>query len=510
MAQEQLFASFVLDKSKELEIALHAENVTEATVVTGKIQQLPGSLDFVEGVMALRDDVIPIINLKTRFGWTENGYDDDAKVAVVKIFHRRYGLLFDDIKEVFAAEGGDVQKVDGALQTDDKIISAIIQREDGQRAIELLELGNLFAGKRLELEKAENISADAIEQRDVTKYSSYVVFRFAEQLYGVPVECAQEITFFDLIEQMHRGGVEEPEVSYDSSIEGIFKHGDIDGTLKLRGKLIPVLSARRVIYGEEIPDDEYLGEQTRVLVLSDNGCRVGVVVEEIMAIETIYADDVLPMGKSESRSVKGIFQRQDGKNIMLLDMEQLICGRMDELKALARLSDEDSQIEENEPEGLDISHHLITENCYLVFSVGRNMAVQLKDVQEIIDKTGVMGVPGEVGFSTGVINLRGSVVPVINLRTFLGYEPGVCGAEQKLVICRVGQNIVALQVDSILTIYKQEQYQSSGTLNPEFKKIEDTLDRLIVFDGGAVQKEHVLVINVHNLIRNHLELGLPS
>ncbi len=103
MAQEQLFASFLLDKTQGLEIALRAESVTEATPITGTIRQLPASLDFVEGIMHLREEAIPIINLKKRLGLVHQEYETGAMVAVVKLFHRRYGLLFDDIKEVFAA-----------------------------------------------------------------------------------------------------------------------------------------------------------------------------------------------------------------------------------------------------------------------------------------------------------------------------------------------------------------------------------------------------------------------
>jgi purine-binding chemotaxis protein CheW len=64
---------------------------------------------------------------------------------------------------------------------------------------------------------------------------------------------------------------------------------------------------------------------------------------------------------------------------------------------------------------------------------------------------------------------------------------------------------VALEVDGIVTIYKQEQYQNTASLKPELAKKEDILDRLIVFDGGVGKKQHVLVVNIHNLIRNHLD-----
>jgi len=172
-----------------------------------------------------------------------------------------------------------------------------------------------------------------------------------------------------------------------------------------------------------------------------------------------------------------------------------------------RLAGETTQVDTTASLSAAGTHHILTENCYLVFSVGQNMAVQLKDVQEIIEKESVMGIPGGSGFSCGVINLRGLVVPVVKLREFFGYRQGTTmPGEHKLIICRTDSRTVALEVDNIVTIYKQEQYQSTSSLKPELAQKKDTLDRLIIYDGGIGQKEHVLVINIHTLIRNHLDM----
>lgn len=508
MAQEQLFASFLLDKTQGLEIALRAETVAEATPINGTIQQLPASLYFVEGIMHLRDDVIPVINLKKRLGLIEQEYQEDAMVAVVKLFHRSYGLLFDDIKEVFAAGRGDVQKIDGALQTDDKIISALIQVEKGSRTVELLDLNNLFLENSLELEKVGETLQGEKQERKETRYLRYVIFNYAGQSFGVPVECTQEITFFDAENHLYPEEERDTDRSFSGTLEDIFKHGDIDGILTLRGRTIPVLRASRILNGTTLIGSESWGEENRVLVLANEGCSVGLVVEQVTTIEAVPEDEILSLGSSESSTIKGVYQKSEGQNIMLLNMENLICNHMDELKAMGRLACESEKEEQADTSQAVGAQHILTENCYLVFSVGQNMAVQLKDVQEIIEKNGVMGIPGASDYKSGVINLRGQVVPVINLRQFYGVE-GVHEnlTEQKLIICRIDQKTVALEVDNIVTIFKQEQYQNTTSLKPNLAKKEDTLDRLIIFDGGAAKMEHVLVINIHNLIRNHLEVA---
>jgi purine-binding chemotaxis protein CheW len=63
---------------------------------------------------------------------------------------------------------------------------------------------------------------------------------------------------------------------------------------------------------------------------------------------------------------------------------------------------------------------------------------------------------------------------------------------------------VALEVDRIVTIYKQEQFHATPSLNSQLAGRKDTLDRLIDFVGREGTNEHVLVVNSDNLVRNHL------
>ncbi len=504
MAQQQLFASFLLDRSEGLEIALRADSVTEATPVAGPILRLPASPDFVEGLMNLRNEAIPLINLKKRLGLDEQVYGDGAKVAVVKILHRRYGLLFDDIREVFAVTQADVRKMDGALQTEDRIISSLISLHQGARTIQLLDLANLFPGQALELEKTCEPSPEKMKER---RYCRHVVFAFGGQLYGVPVEYAQEITFFEAIDQMYKPCLEEGPRPFTSSIEDLYRHGNIDGSLLLRGRRIPVLSAARLLKDSGLGQGEYLGEKTRVIVISTPHFAFGLIVEEVSAIERIPDDEILSVGGWGSTAVKGIYEKKEGGNIMLLDMDQLIYDHADELKALTRLSSEETVPKLKEKEQSLAAHHLITENCYLIFNIGKTMAVQLKDVQEIIERTGVMGLPGADGYHSGIINLRGMVVPVIDLRAFYGYTAAKSPSEErKLIICRSESRTVALEVDQIVTIYKQEQYQNATSVKKDLARRKDTLDRLIAFVREDGINEHVLVVNIHNLIRNHLDM----
>jgi purine-binding chemotaxis protein CheW len=487
MTQEQLFASFVLDQSQGLEIALPAEYVTEATPINGTIQRLPGSIDFLEGIMHLRDEVIPVINLKKRLGLLESSYPADAKIAVVSLFNHRYGLLFDDIKEVFRADQGRILPISKALQTKEMIISALINRDPGRRVVELLDLNNLLNESADELSRV----ADELHQSEaparVTTWLRYVIFLCNGQEYGVPVEYAREITFYQEINQM-------------------FKTGIVEGSLEIRGKTIPVVNAHALLC-HDFEGDYQCREKTRVLVLASEECSFGVIVDEIKEILPIPEENILPFPSGRDSNVRGMFSRTENHNVILLNMYSLVCEQLESIKSMARIGSDTSAEGKLSRADQISSHHLITENCYLLFSIGKNFAIEIKDVQEIIENTHMMGVPGASGYGTGVINLRGQVVPVVNLRSFYHYPVHAQSESNKLIICAGHGQTVALEVDQIVTIYKQEQYHATPSLTAQLKDKADTVDRLIEYLNGEGVKEHVLVVNTHNLIRNHLHLS---
>jgi purine-binding chemotaxis protein CheW len=191
---------------------------------------------------------------------------------------------------------------------------------------------------------------------------------------------------------------------------------------------------------------------------------------------------------------------------MLLDMQKIVGDHMDTIKSLARINNNKEVVDEDRLNKIR-AHHLITENCYLIFAIEKNFAIEIKDVQEIIENDGVLGVPCAKGFNSQVINLRGQIVSVVSLRSFYNYSPlGLGEAKSKLIICRGKMGTVALEVDRIVTIYKQEQFHDTPSLNPQLAGRKDTLDRLIDFTGHEGISEHVLVVNVENLMRNHMAM----
>lgn len=493
MSSEQLFASFVLDAAQHMEIALNAEHVTEATHLL-PLQKLPGSVDFLEGFMQLREEVIPVINLKKRLGLPEGNYPDTAKVAVVTLTGSRYGLLFDDIKEVFRATPDAIHPIDRALLSQDQIISALIQPEPGKGSVELLNLDYLLGSSATsQTDGGTVLPKEPAEHSAPPKtYSRYVIFSCGTQEYGVPVEIAQEITFCSEINDMYKSGI-------------------IAGTIELRGKTIPIMETGALL-NHSRGTAAQLGEDSRIVILSSEVNRVGLLADRVKEICTVADDAILPFPFQENDNVQGLISRPGVKDTILLDINTLVSNHADTIKSLANIGEksDDALTQEQEGEVRSASHHLITENCYLIFSINKHFAIELKDVKEILENGEIMNVPGSSGYATEVINLRGEVVPVVKLRNFYEFEPQPQNMDGKLIICSAHGQTVALEVDQIVTIYKQEQFYPTPSLGQQLNSKRDTLDRLIEYRSVEGRNEHVLVLNIHSLIRNHLQLETGS
>ncbi len=480
MDQEQLFASFILDQQQELEIALKAEQVTEATPVQGKIKKLPGSIPFLEGVMHLREDVIPVVNLKKRLGLESAEYKDNAMVAVVSLFNNRFGLLFEDIKEVFRADQKMINPVNKVLQTNDQIISALINVKPGHQSVELLDLEYLFEGDFQE--SVLNGSSDNADQSEPVTYSRFIAFEAAGQEYGVPVNLSREITFCTEIDEM-------------------FQTGITAGALELRGTTIPILNTNALLTGDASAEYE-IKEDTRILILTCDDCVIGLIVDEIKEILSIPDKQILPFTSGNNDNVLGVYPRTDDENTILLNIKNLICEEIEDIKSMSRFDEKKDEAQEIQDA---TSHHLITENCYLIFSIGKNFAIEIKDVHEIIENHNMMKVPKANGHARGVINLRGEVVPIVDLRTFYGYPTYQERNSTKLIICRGANNTIALEVDEIVNIYKQEKFHDTPSLGQQLSDKKDTLNRLIEYVNTSGIKEHVLVVNARSIIQNHME-----
>lgn len=74
-----------------------------------KLTRLPKAPPFVEGVLNLRGNVIPVIDLRKRFELPERSKLEEARLLVVTVGRQLVGLVVDDVTEVVTVQVSDIK-----------------------------------------------------------------------------------------------------------------------------------------------------------------------------------------------------------------------------------------------------------------------------------------------------------------------------------------------------------------------------------------------------------------
>lgn len=83
------------------------------------VRQLPRMPAFVEGVMRIRDEIVPLVKLRTRFGFPEAAHDEKARVLVVEIGDETVGFIVDAVSAVRRFSRGQMEAAPPLALTDE-------------------------------------------------------------------------------------------------------------------------------------------------------------------------------------------------------------------------------------------------------------------------------------------------------------------------------------------------------------------------------------------------------
>ncbi len=83
---------------------------------------------------------------------------------------------------------------------------------------------------------------------------------------------------------------------------------------------------------------------------------------------------------------------------------------------------------------------------------GHEYALPLECAVEVLRIVAVTPVPGTSPWMAGVVNLRGNVIPMVDLRVRMGLEPKEVDPSAMFVVARVGERVVGLMTDRVVGV----------------------------------------------------------
>jgi purine-binding chemotaxis protein CheW len=153
---------------------------------------------------------------------------------------------------------------------------------------------------------------------------------------------------------------------------------------------------------------------------------------------------------------------------------------------------------------------------FTVFTIAdETFGIPIERAVEIIRVQKVFSVPGLPGFLSGVMSVRGTVIPLMDLRRRFGTKP--TGKKERIIIVRFDQEKIGLLVDGIKEIVAlpPEEITKSPSLFKGFKteflmglgKKDDAIIILLDIDNLLTSEEKIQLKESAVLLEDGQEIG---
>lgn len=418
-------------------------NAVQEIVRLPKITPVPRAPGYVEGVANLRGNVLPILNSRTRFG-LPGGSGTDHRVVVVELNGHPTGMIVDAVREVMRVSGKDVEEAPAAVQSvDGRFLKGVVKLNGGQRLVLLLDHDAILDVAAQTDGPAAGPDGPPSGDRaaaaaQAEEHEHLVTFRLGEEEYGVPIMAIQEI-------------IRVPKISaVPNSPPGVV------GVTSLRNRILPVLDLRTKFGLPPRPADARRDDE-RCLVVTVGGTSLALRVDAVNQVlqapkSTVEPTPRIVAGDGPGRDqLRGIAKLNDGRRlIMLLAVENLVTRS--ELQTMAELSDRPADAGE---QGRAADQAEQAERQLVTFKVANEeFAVDIMQVQEIIRLGKVTKVPHVPEYVEGVVNLRGNVLPVIDLRKRVHLAHKDYSDATRVVVVDLGGVKTGIIVDAVSEVMR--------------------------------------------------------
>ena len=149
-------ARFATDGSQFLTFALGDEQYgTEILLVQeikgySPVTPIPSTPPYMKGVMNLRGNVIPVVDLRTKLGMAEAAYNQFTVIIVVRVASRTVGLVVDTVSDVLDIPRDNIQAVpDLGAQVDLRFVSGVAKA--GEKLVILLDMERVLGNAELSI-----------------------------------------------------------------------------------------------------------------------------------------------------------------------------------------------------------------------------------------------------------------------------------------------------------------------------------------------------------------------
>jgi purine-binding chemotaxis protein CheW len=276
-------------------------------------------------------------------------------------------------------------------------------------------------------------SVDTILDDGTSDIRQFVTFLVGEEVFAVDMGPVQEI-------------IRLPDV-----VRVPLAPDTLDGLANLRGKLLPIISLRRLFDFEELTHND----STRAVVV-DYGEPLGFVVDRVASVVGVDPDQIEDasaiQGTIDSDLLSGVIKNVGGHAmVMVLNFEKLIHNEFAAIAAISKAAKASTRTALATSDSDENSDEALSDELQLVsFDVSnQEYAISIEDVQEIVQvPDNIVHIPRAGSHVLGVITLRNRLLPLVSLRSLFGLETRELDEKSRIVVLALGSATVGLGQDS--------------------------------------------------------------
>ena len=142
------------------------------------------------------------------------------------------------------------------------------------------------------------------------------------------------------------------------------------------------------------------------------------------------------------------------------------------------------------------SHAAVSNNEFLTFTLGKEeYGIDILRVQEIRGYDAVTAIANTPEFIKGVINLRGIIVPIVDMRIKFNLGNVEYNQFTVVIILNLAQRVVGMVVDGVSDVITLTPEQIKAA--PEFGS---ALDTRYIMGLGAVEQRMIILMDIERLM----------
>ncbi len=464
----------VIFRIGEEEYAFEISNVKEIIRIP-PMNNVPNSPFYIAGLCSLRGELLPVIDSRKLFGMADVEYDEGSRIVVNDIKGNKVGLIADKVSEVISIEEAMIKVPPASISgMEEGVVKGILLLDNGQRVIMVLDAVKIVkAGNFNEYSKQQTFQDSTTHDLNgkPTQEEQVILFHIGTEEYAFGIHTVKEIIRITNLTKV-------PNATHY-----------IEGILSIRNQLLAVINLGALL-GKSHND---INEQSRIVIIDGGKTAFGVIVDKVSQVMRVQRDEFkgseLNTAISKMEYAKGFLGLNKGKRLaMVLDPLKLVSFE-DMDKVLTRGRKNDDYLN-------DISKYECSMEHVVIFKLDKEeFGISIQYIKEINRVSDIVHFPGAPAFIDGMVNLRGDVIPVLNLKTMFNSSIAMSNSSKFLVVEYDNKKIGVL-IDSaseVLEIPKSSIEEASEMLESQENEKDRYIDSIARLNEG---KRIVLILNL--------------